>query len=152
MYDPTLFNYWLTAEICCKYAGLSAEKFYFKTISGSDKFPMFLREGSSDDTLSAASLINQFDLAPPGKKRYVLKKNLIKETFKIIQMYWSDISLISHNLFKRKRLNFDDLKILLTKKSINKQFWKQQFQIISLIYDNNEASLDDKKLKYILSI
>src|SRR5690242_13055202 len=37
--DIELFNKLIRSEICINYAGLAAEKYYFKIISGSDKFP-----------------------------------------------------------------------------------------------------------------
>jgi hypothetical protein len=133
-------------EIGIKYAGLTAEKYHFKTISGSDKFPLFLRDGSSDDTMSAATLIKKYSIAPPGKKRYQFKKNKIKEILKTLQENWNDVSLISHSLFAKKKLSFQDLKYILTKKSQNKKFWKNQFKIIDSIFNNLEE-VDEQFLK-----
>jgi hypothetical protein len=147
--DPQLISLILKNEICMSYAGLCAEKYHFKTISGSDKFPLFLRDGSSEDTISAAKLINKFDLAPAGKKRYVLKQKLIKETSLELRAHWEAISLIAHALFQRKKLIYDDLKQILIKKSINKKFWKEQFKQIDFIH-NNSYLLDELELKTIL--
>lgn len=133
-------------EIGIKYAGLTAEKYHFKTISGSDKFPLFLRDGSSDDTMSAATLIKKYNIAPPGKKRYQFKKNKIKEILQILQKNWNDVSLISHSLFAKKKLSFEDLQYILIKKSKNKKFWKNQFKIINGIFNNLEQ-LDEPDLK-----
>jgi hypothetical protein len=149
--DPELFNYWLYAEICCFYAGLASEKYHFKYTSGSDKLPMFIKDGSSNDILSAAALINQYNLAPPGRKRYFYKKKLISNTSKELQEHWDAVTLIAHALFKKKRLNFNDLKIVLTKKSINRKFWKKQFEMISYI-DDNSQTLDEQEFKIILSL
>jgi ATP-dependent Zn protease len=147
--DPDILNYAVNAEICLRYAGLASEKHHFKTISGSDKFPMFLKDGSSEDTQLAAQIIKQYSLASPGKKRYTLKKKLIKNTLNELLVHWDDVNLIAHRLFKSKRIYFDDLKQLLTKNSENKMFWRAQFKEIKHIYDNYK-DIDEKQLKIIL--
>lgn len=147
--DPALFEKQIYAEICIKYAGLTAEKYHFKNMSGSDKFPMVLRDGSSSDTLSAAALIKQYNLAPPGRKRYSFKKTLIKETLIELRQHWDAVTLISHSLFKKKRLNYEDIKMLLIRKTKDKEFWKNQFKAIDYIFDN-VGSLDEKEIKFIL--
>jgi hypothetical protein len=137
------------AEICLKYAGLASEKYHFKTISGSDKFPMFLRDGSSDDTLSAAELIKSYDLAPPGRKRYALKKKLIRATLTDLRENWDAVTLIAHALFQKKRLSYLDIKKLLTTKTNDPEFWRQNFHVIDRIFDKQKP-LDENGLKYIL--
>ncbi|CAB4197059.1 hypothetical protein UFOVP1290_579 [uncultured Caudovirales phage] len=146
--DNSLFNEQLKYEICIKYAGLTAEKYHFRTISGSDKFPIFLRDGSSDDTLSAAALIKQYNIVLPGEKRYVYKKKLIKEIALELQQHWNAVTIVSHVLFRKKKLNYTDLKKLLTTKTVNKKFWKKQFKIIDYIFENSQT-LDDKDLSII---
>ena len=149
--DSDLQQSLLINEIKLSYAGLTAEKYHFKCISGSDKFPMFLKDGSSDDTLSAAALMKKYNLAPPGKKRYNYKQKLIRETLHELQLHWDAVTVIAHALFKHKKLSFEDLRLLLTKKTRNKKFWTEQFKEISFIYEN-AATLDEKQLKYILSV
>jgi len=149
--DPELLLERVVSEICFSYAGLAAEKYYFKLVSGSDKLPMFLRDGSSDDTLYSASLINKYEVSPPGKKRYDYKKKLIRGVTKELTNNWDAVTLVSHNLFQKKRLNFYDLKDLLTKKTKNKEFWKEQFKKIEYIY-NSAENVSDHKLKLIFSI
>lgn len=149
--NPDLISERLHSEICMQYAGLTAEKYHYKTMSGSDKFPMNLKYGSESDTSAAAVLIKQFNLAPPGRKRYAYKKKLIKETLCELQDNWDDVTLVAHALFNKKRLGFSELQDLLTKKSKNKSFWKEQFKTINYIFDNRDA-LDEKDLKIILSI
>jgi len=146
--DPELFNYQLIAEIKIKYAGLAAEKYHFKTVSGSDKFPMFLRYGSSDDTLSAAALIKQFNLVAPGKKRYNYKQKLIKDTTQLLIEHWDAVVLISHRLFQKKKINYQQLKNILTKKTKNTEFWKNKFKKIEFIFKNLDE-LDELKIKPI---
>ena len=108
--DPELIYELMKSEICVNYAGLAAEKYYFKNVSGSDKFPMFWKNGSSSDTMAAAAKIKEYNLAPPGRKRYNLKKRLIKETAQELYDNWSDIVLIARSLFKKKRLSYAELK------------------------------------------
>ena len=147
--DLSLRNELVKNEICLKYAGLTAEKYHFKTVSGSDKFPMFLRDGSSDDTLSAAALIRTYDLVPPGRKRYSFKKKLIKDTLEDLKDNWDAVTLVAHALFQKKRLSYWDLKKLLTKKTNDKEFWKEQFKAINYLFDNIEG-LDEKDLKSLI--
>lgn len=149
--DNILLNNRLYAEIGLSYAGLVAEKHHFKMISGSEKFPLFLRDGSSHDTFSASQIIRKFDLAPPGQKRYSYKKKVIKEVRVELCEHWDAVTLIAHALFHKKKLNFLDLKSILLKKSKNKEFWKNKFKTISSFYDNVET-IDEKKLKFILSL
>jgi len=151
MEDVDLRNILLINEIKLSYAGLTAEKYHFKCISGSDKFPMFLKDGSSDDTLSAAALIKKYNLAPAGRKRYNYKQKLIRETLSEQIQHWDAVTVIAHALFQRKRLTYQDLRELLVKKTKNKKFWKERFKQMAFIYDN-AVTLDEKTLKYILSL
>lgn len=148
--DSELINILLINEIKLSYAGLTAEKYHFKCLTGSDKFPMFLKDGSSDDTLSAAALIKKYNLAPAGQKRYNFKQKMIRQTLHEQQLHWDAVTAIAHALFQRKRLSYTDLRELLTKKTKNKKFWKEQFKRMASIYDNI-ATLDEKSLKSILS-
>lgn len=122
------------AEIGLSYAGLVAEKYQFKLISGSDKFPSFLKDGSADDTLEASALIKKYNMVPPGRKRYEFKKNIIKNVGVELQNNWDAVTLIAHALFQKKQLNFLEIKNILIKKSKKKKFWKEQFKKISVIY------------------
>ena len=144
--DANLVFLLVDSEIGFKYAGLTAERYIFKIISGSDKFPMFLRDGSSDDTLSAAALISKYNIVSPGKKRYSYKKRKINQVLKELHIYWDDITLLAHHLFAKKRLSFLDIKKLLIKKSPNKIFWKEQFKIILEIFDKN-ITIDEAYLR-----
>lgn len=128
------FNTLLQQEIGFSYAGLLAERHHFKSISGTDRVPMFIREGSSGDLSSIRKTINKYNPAPPGKKRDAYKKKIAKETLQSLVQHWDAVDLIAHALFKHKRLSYQDLQDLLTKKSRNKKFWKEQFKIINQIY------------------
>lgn len=149
--DLTLFNDRLHAEICLSYAGLVAEKRFFKMICGSDKFPMFLRDGSSHDTSEACELFQKWGLCKPGRERYNYKQKLIKQIDRELVENWDAITLVAHGLFKKKRLYFSDLQNLLTKKSKDKQFWREKFKAINQLYKNG-ATLDEKEVKSILSL
>jgi len=143
----TLYDLYIN-EVAIKYAGLAAEKIHYKKISGSNKFPMILRDGSSDDTLSAAYLIRKHDLSPAGKKRYSFKKKLIREVSLELENHWDAVTVIAHALFDRKKIYFDDIKNILIKKTEDKEFWKNKFKDINYIY-NNIGSIDKK---YIIPI
>jgi hypothetical protein len=149
--DPILLLNRINAEIGLFYAGLAAEKYYFKIASGSDKFPLFLRDGSSYDTYSVSNIIKKYNLAPPGRKRYDFKKKIIKDANQELQNNWEAVILVAHALFKKKKLCFLEIKTLLTKKSKNKEFWRNQFKIINYCCDN-EHTLDEKDLKCMIGI
>jgi len=149
--DPILLNYWIKSEIGLCYAGTCAERIYFKIISGSDKLPKFLKDGSEDDIASASFIFRRYNLAPAGKKRYALKQKMLKETAIILKKYWDDITIISHALFDKKRIYYNDIKNLLCKKSSNKNFWKEQFKIIDYISDN-AGLLEHKELRKLMSL
>lgn len=129
------------AEIGLSYAGLVAEKHQFLLASGSNKFPLFLKDGSSDDTIEASKVMRKYQVAPPGRKRYEFKKKMIREVGQELQEHWDAVTLIAHALFRKKQLNFLELKTLLTRKTNNKKFWKNQFKIIEPIYLEDGSSI-----------
>lgn len=147
--DAELLGKLVRAEVGVSYSGLIAEKSLFKSISGSQQTPTFIIDGSVDDNKAARNVIKKYNLAPPGVKRTAYKQKLMREVQNELHIHWDAINLISHALFQHRKLNFDDLQMLLTKKSRNKKFWKEQFKKISHFYDNNET-LDEKVLKSIL--
>jgi ATP-dependent Zn protease len=149
--DNELFNNRLFSEIGLSYAGLVAEKRYFKIISGSDKFPMFLREGSSHDFSEAASIFEKYNLSEPGRKRYNHKQKIIKSIDKEMQEHWDAVTIIAHSLFKKKKLSFIEIKELLIKKSDKKDFWKKKFKIIDQLYNNSEV-LDENYIKHTMGL
>lgn len=131
------------SEICYNYAGLVAEKYHFKQISGSDKFPLFLRNGSSEDTLTSAAIIRQHLDIPTGYKRYEYKKKLISKTQREIKKHWNIVLLVAHELFRKKELSYLDLKELIINGSKDKKFWKKQFSDIEKVF---EGTLVDENL------
>lgn len=143
--DLVLLNSIIEEECGIKYAGLAAEKFHYKQISGSDKFPMYWRDGSSDDTKEAAAIIKKYSSVSPGKKRYNYKKRIIKKTLASLEQYWDDVILVSYILIQKKRASFAELKEVLTKKSPNRIFWKEQFKDIVDIFGNLELLTTKEK-------
>jgi hypothetical protein len=137
------------ADIGLSYAGLIAEKILFKGISGSSQIPQFISAGSTDDNESAREMIKKYNLALPGKKRMSFKIKLMREVQNELYQHWDDVTLVSHALFQYRKLSYQDLQYLLTRKSKNKKFWKEQFKNINYFH-NNEA-LDELDLKSILS-
>lgn len=140
--DSNLKQFLIISEISINNAGLAAEKIFYKDICGTDQLPMVLKSGSWHDRSQISELVKKYNLAPPGKKRYSYKKKLFTKTRKLLELYWDDVKLIAHGLFNRRKLYFADLKALLTKKSINKDFWKEQFKSIETIFASIKASLE----------
>jgi hypothetical protein len=139
----------IQSEIALSYAGLISEKYQFKLHSGSDKFPSVLN-GSFCDLSEASELIKKYQVAPPGRKRYNYKKRVIRKVTKELQQNWDAVTLVAHALFQKKKINFLDLKTLLTKKSEHKEFWREQFKIIGNFYD--KTSLDENELRSIINL
>lgn len=147
--DSELKKMFFFFEIQTYYAGLVGEKIYYKDITGSDKFPIHLREGSAEDIKIAAKIIRKNNLSTSGKKTYVLKKQIQYDVECILEEYWDDVKLIAHLLYQKKRLSFADLKHILIKRSDNKDFWKQRFKIIILI-NRDEKRPEENEVKDIL--
>lgn len=141
--NEELLYTFVISEIYINYAGLAAEKSFYKDICGTDKLPMVLKRGSGSDSEHVATLIKKFNLAPPGKKRYAFKKKAFNKARQSLMLYWDDVKLIAHALFKTKKLYWDDLKSLLTRKSKNKVFWKKQIKDIELVFE--AAKINDQK-------
>jgi hypothetical protein len=148
--DPDLLFELVRSEVGVNYAGLIAEKILFKNISGSSQTPTFISDGSSEDNRNARELFKKYDLATPGRKRAFYKRKLIREIHNELCTHWDAVTIVSHALFQRRRLSFEDLKELLTKKTKNKKFWKEQFKKVNYFYDNSE-NLDENDLRIILS-
>lgn len=147
--DLDLLGALIRAEVGVSYAGLIAEKSLFKSISGSRQTPTFIIDGSTEDNKAARDVIKKYNLAPPGVKRSAYKQKLMREVQHELHSNWDAITIVAHALFRHRKLSFEDLQTLLTKKSRNKKFWKEQFRKINYFYNNNEK-LDEKDLKSIL--
>jgi RNase P protein component len=146
--SPLLDNR-LNAEVGFYYAGLAAEKLQYKLHSGSDRLPSVLY-GSYQDLKSAATLIKDYQIASPGDKRRNYKKRIIRKVNRELKEYWGDVVIVAHSLFQRKRLSFSDLKNLLTKKSENKEFWKEHLKVLNNL--SEKSPIDEKEFRSILSL
>lgn len=140
----------LIYEIQALYAGLVGEKIYYKEICGSDKFPMHLRIGSSGDIAAAAELISSNNLAPAGKSRLQFKRQIQTDAFNILTFYWEDVRLMAHQLYRYKRLSYEEIRSILVKYSLNKEQWKLKFKQIKIIYDN-KAEVNQDYLSTVFS-
>ena len=148
--DPELLNLLVRADIGMSYAGLLGEKVLFRSISGSKQIPMFICDGSRDDNKGAGQIIKKYNLAPPGKKRAAFKLKLMREVRNELHQHWEAITLVAHALFQHRKLTYQDLQELLTKKCSNKKFWQEQFEKINNFYDNSKI-FDENQLKILLS-
>mgnify|MGYP003334228264 FL=1 len=144
--DENLHKKILLSEISVFCGGLAAEKIYYKNITGSDIFPQVLKQGSWYDTSIISDIIKRNNLAPPGKSRKDFKNKIFKDTQDELDKYWDDVQIIAHALYKRKKLNFKDVKKILINKSKNKDFWKEKLKNIDLIFKSNSL-LSSKDFK-----
>ncbi len=149
--DASLLNFNIHSEIIMLYGGLAAEKILFKDNSGSDQFPMVLKNGCEYDIQEIHSLIKKSVNVKPGLERYTFKKQMMKISSRLLRENWEDVKLIAHALFKKNRLNTQELKKILTTKSKNKEYWKSQFKIIHSIFSEPET-LDLNFVKITLGI
>ncbi len=149
--DSELLNRLLMADIAIYQAGLAAEKLFYKDISGIEQLPYVLKKGSYIDFGYVSDIIKKYNLAPPGKKRYAFKKKTFRQTQKLLSNNWGDVKLIAHLLFAKKKIYFEDLKQLLTKKSPKKKFWKEQFKSIEMLH-NAPEELPEAQLKKLFKI
>ena len=151
-FNQHLANYFLISEIYINYAGLVVEKIFYKKISGSDKFPSFLKDGSSHDTREAAKLLKKLSFISPGRQRFLYKRKLTNQLSILLESYWSDIELIAHALIQKKKINFNQIKSLLLRKSNNKVFWRQRFKSINYVLRHENDPLDDQTVKIIINV
>lgn len=145
--DDVLRTHLIETEIKLSYAGLIGEGLFFKSISGSDSIPLFIKEGSSDDNKMASNAIKKYDLAPPGKKRYAFKQKMLRRANRELIDNWGAITTVAHGLFRHHKLNYDDLRSLLIDTE-RKSFWKGQFKKIDQIH--NKDGFDEQELKAVL--
>jgi hypothetical protein len=130
------------------YAGLIGERLYYYNACGSDKFPMHLKQGSIYDYQDASFVIRKNKIAKPGRETLLLKKQIQKDIREILENNWEAVKVVAHQLYKKKRLGFDEIKHILTRKTENKMFWKEQFRKIKMIYSekSNLTVSEFKKL------
>lgn len=151
--DEELKKILLIFELQVLYAGLTSEKTYYKDICGSSKFPMHLRVGSWYDTSLASSIIRKNLLSSPGKKTYLFKKEIQYDVEQMLLEHWDAVKQIAHSLYQRKRLTFDELKYILTRKTEHKDFWKNRFKKMKIIHGKNpptEETIKDLMLEDLI--
>lgn len=149
--DPIMLNYIIKSDIYINYAGLMAEKIFYQDVTGSKIFPNVLKEGIEEDISEIAKIIKTNDLAPPGRKRYLFKKKMMRETRALLEQHWDIVKVVAHELFEKKRLTHDDLKKIICRKTSNKKFWKKQFAYINKFVDQSKK-LDNKDIKIIIPV
>lgn len=130
----------LEKEIFVRYAGLVAERFNYKNLCGSSKYPRIMTEGSYIDIEDIAKIIKK--LSAPGIERKKLKTKLYKKSHKQIEQNWDAVVAIAHILFKRKRINYEEIKKTIIRKSKKKIFWKEHFKQLELIYLSSPETFD----------
>jgi hypothetical protein len=149
-HDEKLKNILLMSEIKTFYAGLVGEKMYYKDICGSGKFPMHLKNGSSEDTSRASKLIRKYKLAEGGKNTFALKQEIREEVEKFLINHWEAVKTVAHALYKKKKLGPAELKYLLTRIPEDKDFWKEKFKTMKIIYDEKN-DLSTKVVRSLIS-
>jgi hypothetical protein len=140
--DEELKYIFLMFELQTIYGGLIGERLYYKDITGSDRFPSHLKSGSASDTFQAAALIRKHHLAKPGKNTHLLKKRIQNDVEELLLEHWDAVKVVAHALYKKKKLNFEELRNLLTKKTNHNDFWKDRFKKIKSIYNDNNIPKD----------
>lgn len=148
--DENLKKILVMSEIKTIYAGLVGEKMYYKDICGSGKFPMHLKNGSSIDTKIASKLIRKYELANAGKSTFKLKQDIRQEVEEFLVNHWEAVKIVAHALYRKKKLSFMELKYLLTRIPEDKNFWKDKFKTIKIIYDEKN-DLSTKVVRNLIS-
>lgn len=138
----------IICEVQLLYAGLVGERLYYQEICGSEKFPMHLRIGSSNDIQAAAELISRHNLSPSGKERFAFKRKVQKDVEKVLINQWDDLRILAHSLYRSKQLSYQELKSLLTRKSTSKNFWQARFKHIEFL-SKEDTAIEEKYLKLI---
>jgi hypothetical protein len=141
-----LLYYHNIANINMYYAGIISERILYKDITGSNILPRSLERYANYDMKNVSSFLMNKKLVKPGTSTYIFKKKIVNLLNKLMLKYWSDVKLIAHALYNNRKLYHYDIRNILTKKSVNKKFWKQQFKYInSYLYKKKKLNLNDIK-------
>jgi hypothetical protein len=132
--DVSVLRTLVGADVGIGFAGLIAEEIFFQSITGSDKLPTNIKEGSDKDYDDAEKLIDKHNIIPAGKMRTVYKKKLSENVRRDLIDNWDAITIVAHALFRHRKLSFRKLKSLLTTKSRNKKRWKKQLKAVGDYY------------------
>jgi hypothetical protein len=134
--DQDLARVLLIFELQIVYAGLIAEKTYYKNICGSDRFPAHLKSGSRGDIEEGSNIIRRNKIIKSGRQTFLFKKQIQKDVELLLKEYWDAVSIIARALYQKKRLSYSELKSLLTRKTKDKEFWKSHFKKIDIIHND----------------
>jgi hypothetical protein len=150
--DQELKHTLFMAELQTLYAGLTAERMLYRDLCGSIKYPRHLQVGLSYDIKLASNLIRRHELAPAGKETAEFKKNIQHKVGKILLEHWGSVKLIAHTLHKKRKIpSFEELRLILTRKSNEKEFWREKFSKINIIYGKNQdIILPEEDIKALL--
>jgi hypothetical protein len=147
--DEDLARVLLIFELQIVYAGLIAEKTYYKNICGSEKFPAHLKSGSREDIEEGSRIIRKNKLIKSGRQTFLFKKQIQKDVEMLLKEYWDAVSIVAHALYHKKRLSYLELKSLLTRKAKDKEFWKEHFKKLNIIH-NDKRTVSEYVVKDIL--
>ena len=86
--------------------------------------------------------IRKYKLSIPGKNTVLFKNKIRSDVEQVLLEQWDAVKVIAHALYQKKRLRFDEIRFLLTRRTINKDFWKDRFKKINLIYSNRSSATD----------
>jgi hypothetical protein len=123
---------------------------YYRDICGDATFPMNLRIGSSSDNKAASSIIRKYNLAKPGKNTILLKAEVKNDIEKFLANHWGAVKIVAHALYKKKKLGLQELRYMLSRSPEDKEFWKDTFSKIKIIY-NEKNNLSEKAVKSLIS-
>jgi len=144
--DNNLLNLIVCNELETLVAGITAERIYYKDICGSEKLPRILKAGSSQDISEVSKCIKKYELALSGPPRTVLKNKITDITKKTLLDHWDAVKAVAHELYRKRNLNFEEIKIILTKKTKTNSLWKEKYKLINIIFDDKQRSHDDIKI------
>ena len=143
--EADLLSKLLEAEIGFLYAGLASEKYHYHCVCGSEKFPMVLKTGSKEDRTRASKIIRDYNITYKGARRkyrdkiFLKVKNTLKDN-------WDAVVIIAHALYKNKKLTYQKIFELLSRRSVNSSFWKKRRKQMDRLY----STCDLTKIQHII--
>lgn len=113
-------------EIGIRYAGVLSEKIFFENLHPTDKMPISIRIGSSDDFKTASDILKKYNISKPGKQRSKFKNKIKTNINSKLKNNWQDVALIANLLLDKKKITYNKIKNCLLKKSSSKK-WNKIF-------------------------